>query len=207
MAVGTFNELMNEGRLWLGAWMKIAVNQGSYKTKFLSDEQEFSNPKKTNELIRFVGQDEAGRVKAIGANSRISMMLEGMRDYEMASNELHYICDCMYSLKKNGVFCRSITLGDFLTGGLEEILPLRKYWIANPFVDIKSCDTKVGLYVFDNGEIKKKTLFDNISGKACESCSICPMYLFPGDSYTISIGIDENHDGRTKETPYEIMMF
>lgn len=166
----------------------------------------------------------------IQKNNRIMEVAGQVTDYEVTfkgrtgfisgSNELHKMCNALYSVQKYGII--TCCIGDEQYSALskprkEKIGALnksetieqmdKKYWLANQVIG--RTGFRFGMNYIHEGIKDRYYLFDftNNSDKAISTytSNVCPWHFFSADNPNLKVLVGSQNNGSSPNEPYKIV--
>lgn len=214
----TPSELLQMGFIRKGSWFRIPVDpKRSYtisKRKSGSKKnQKFRNGSRTYVYGRYTGEHKEGMIKLVQETTDFKVKLQGLKGVTYGGEELNKLCEYLFSMKRYGILSHCITAEELRALPEELVYNKVNYWTGTSYThEIEAVPQKYYgmVFVSARGEDRFCLYFDqaeNYNGhNGIGDIPLRPVTLLPSNSPIIMIFTDEEHDGETKETAFEVFL-
>lgn len=215
-------ELLELNRLKKGSWITRKSQEGRSYSVYPSEsgyekEQKFCINSGQEILGRFMYAREDGCLEIAGQVTGFELAIKWIVGYTNGATILHDMCDELYSTLEYGIISSSINEKryDFLSKQETVTENMRKikfeedksYWLAEQAIS----RTGLGLGMKHVLRGIKETVylynFSDISEGNAAPCvkNVCPWHRIATRNSNLKVMVDEDHNGLSVKTPFEIV--
>ncbi|MDE5830847.1 MAG: hypothetical protein K2H53_04195 [Clostridia bacterium] len=213
-----------EGRIKKGSWLSLPVENRVAEVSSLESgtrtKQTFTTDGLSEVCFQFTGEYDkvAESIKCIGKIANFKLELEGILGYNNGTYILNNICHTLFGLDEYDIMSHNIAKDEYdilcQNVSIEELIMYSQFtWLSTQYEIYDQCAKHFirglwGIYSYKAMEISLYCYSqkENFLNPAPATALICPMQVIPINKNNIKVFVDENHTGKSQNSPYKVVL-